>query len=125
MPQSAAEASLNGRIAALERWAKTDDRSAATLPARKGLQARFEREVDPDGELDPAERAHRAGIARRAYFTRLALKSARSRRAAAEARIAARERRTRKTARQVADELRSAADQLDETAAEPPETCTG
>ncbi len=39
------------RIAAAERWARTPDRAAATEPARRGLRARFEREVDPDGSL--------------------------------------------------------------------------
>jgi hypothetical protein len=43
---------------------------------------RFEREVDPDGTLDPAERARRAENARKAYFASLALKSAVSRRKA-------------------------------------------
>ena len=42
--------------------------------------ARFEREVDPDGTLSPDERARRAESKRRAYFQRLALKSARARR---------------------------------------------
>ena len=36
---------------------------------------RFEREVDPDGTLDPAERAKRTEHARKAYFLSLALKS--------------------------------------------------
>jgi hypothetical protein len=51
---------------------------------------RFEREVDPNGELTPQERAKRAEHAehaRKAYFTRLSLKSAQARRRAAEARI--------------------------------------
>ncbi len=47
---------------------------------------RFEREVDPDGELTPAERTTRAEHARKAYFTRLSLKSAQARRRASEAR---------------------------------------
>ena len=45
------------RIAAAERWARTSDRAAATEPARRGLRARFEREADPDGVLDAAERS--------------------------------------------------------------------
>lgn len=53
-----------------------------TAPARAAFLARFEREVDPDGTLDPAERARRAEHAKRAYMTSLALKSARSRRKA-------------------------------------------
>jgi hypothetical protein len=43
--------------------------------------AKFEREVDPDGSLDPHERAVRAEHLRKAYFQRLALKSAKARRA--------------------------------------------
>ena len=46
--------------------------------------ARFEREVDPDQVLPPDERARRAEHARKAYFQRLALKSARSRRRSRE-----------------------------------------
>jgi hypothetical protein len=41
---------------------------------------RFEREVDPENRLPEVERARRAEAARRAYFTELALKSARARR---------------------------------------------
>jgi len=41
---------------------------------------KFERQVDPDGTLDPAERALRAASARKAHFSRLALKSAQARR---------------------------------------------
>lgn len=50
-----------------------------TAPARKAFNDRFENEVDPDRVLDPAERARRAEHARKAYFTGLALKSARAR----------------------------------------------
>ncbi|NIJ13073.1 hypothetical protein FHU38_003417 [Saccharomonospora amisosensis] len=50
-----------------------------TAPARKAFNDRFENEVDPDRVLDPAERARRAEHARKAYFTSLALKSARAR----------------------------------------------
>lgn len=41
---------------------------------------RFEKEVDPEGVLEPRERAIRAQFARRAYFTELAFKSVQSRR---------------------------------------------
>ena len=44
--------------------------------------ARFEREVDPEGTLNPQERQRRAEHKRKAYFQRLALRSARSRRKA-------------------------------------------
>ncbi len=50
-----------------------------TAPARKAFLDRFEREVDPDGVLAPAERARQAEHARKAYFTGLAYASARSR----------------------------------------------
>jgi hypothetical protein len=76
---------LIAQIAAHEKWAATDDRTAATAAARAAFTDRFEREVDPDGQLDPAERARSAESKRRAHFRRLALKSAQSRRKAREA----------------------------------------
>lgn len=69
------------RAAALERWAKTDDRTAATAPARKAALDRFEREVDPEGVLAPAERRRRAEAAKKAYMLRLAAKSVAARKA--------------------------------------------
>ena len=74
------ERALAARIASHASWAKTADPSACTAPARKALLDRFEREVDPEGILPPAERARRADQARKAYFTRMALKSAQARR---------------------------------------------
>ncbi|GIJ50001.1 hypothetical protein Val02_68870 [Virgisporangium aliadipatigenens] len=71
---------LVARQAAHTRWARCDDPKAATAPARKGFLARFEREVDPDQTLDPAERARRAEHAMRAYMTRMAMRSSQSRR---------------------------------------------
>jgi hypothetical protein len=55
------------------------DSREITAPARAAFLDRFEREVDPDGLLPAAERARRAEHARKAYFTRLALKSAKAR----------------------------------------------
>jgi hypothetical protein len=72
------------RIAAAERWGRTSDRAAATEPARRGLRARFEREADPDGVLDAAERARRADARMTAHMLRLARASARVRRSATE-----------------------------------------
>lgn len=71
------ERSMQARLAAhaLHAQGKTN-----TGPARQAFQDRFEREVDPDGTLDPAERTRRAAHARKAYFTGLALKSAKARR---------------------------------------------
>lgn len=71
--------SLRARLASHSSWANTTDPSARTAPARAASNARFEKEVDPDGVLPPAERARRAEHARKAYFARLALKSAQAR----------------------------------------------
>lgn len=70
-----------GRIGAHARWSREADRSAATQAARDGLYRRFEDEVDPDRVLPPEERAKRVESARRAHYTRIAMKSAAARRA--------------------------------------------
>lgn len=74
-----AERRLRGQMGAHKSWANTTDRTARTLPARLAHNAKFERQVDPDGKLSPAERAKRAESARKEYYTRLAYKSARAR----------------------------------------------
>lgn len=79
---------LIAKIAAHERWSRESDRPAATRAARQAFNDRFEREVDPTGALDPVERARRADSARKAYFSRLALRSAQSRRAKAGGAVA-------------------------------------
>jgi hypothetical protein len=58
-----------GRIGANERWSriKREDRSRATAPARSAFMARFDDYPDPEA-------------ARRAYFQRLAMASAKARR---------------------------------------------
>jgi hypothetical protein len=71
---------LSGRLGAYSKWANTPDRAAATAPGRAAFLERFERQVDPDGTLTAEERATRAAYARKAYFARLALKSAQARR---------------------------------------------
>jgi hypothetical protein len=76
---------LVAKLAAHERWANTTDRTAATAPGRAAFTATFERQVDPDSTMEPAERARRVESARKAYYARLALKSAQARRARAEA----------------------------------------
>jgi hypothetical protein len=70
---------LRSSIAANERWSRVADRSAATAPGRAAFMARFERQVDPDNKLSPDERAKRAQNAMKAYFSSLALKSAKAR----------------------------------------------
>lgn len=72
--------SLRARIAAHELHAKG---GTNTAPAREAFLARFERQVDPEGVLHPDERARRAEHARKAYFAKLALASAKARRGAA------------------------------------------
>lgn len=76
--------SLHGQIAAHAKWAQTDP-VEGTAAARKAFLDRFERQVDPDGSLEPAERSRRAEHARKAYFLGLALKSAAARRKKAAA----------------------------------------
>lgn len=78
--EPASERSLRARMAAHRRWQHTDDPAAATAPARAAFHDRFERDVDPHGELPTDERARRAQHARKAYFAELARKSARARR---------------------------------------------
>lgn len=80
MPLDPAERSLRARLGAHESWAKTRDRSARTAPARRGLQARFEREVDPEGVLSPEKRAELARHKYVAHFQRLSLAAATARR---------------------------------------------
>jgi len=63
-----------GRAAALTRWAHVEDPQAATEPARRGFLARFERQVDPDNQLDPVEREKRARRLMRAHMIQLAQK---------------------------------------------------
>lgn len=72
-------ASMRGRIGAYALAAQHDPK-VYTAAARKTFLSRFEREVDPASTLPPAERARRAMAARKLYFQRLALKSAKTRR---------------------------------------------
>ncbi|MDO5492452.1 MAG: hypothetical protein Q4F53_02425 [Nesterenkonia sp.] len=71
-----AERKLRASIAAHESWAATSDRAARTAPARRALEEKFLTEADGD----PVRAEH----LRRAYFQRLALKSAKARRRAQE-----------------------------------------
>jgi len=76
---------LIARVAAHSRWAAEPDRKKATAPARRGLDAKWAREVDPDGVLAPEELARRVDSLRQAHMARMALASARARRAKAGA----------------------------------------
>ena len=79
MPLTPEERTLRARLAAHDQHAQG---KTNTGPARQAFIAKFEKEVDPDGILSPAERARRAEHARKAHFYRMALKSAQSRRKA-------------------------------------------
>ena len=69
---SAAERSLAARMAAHHSWAVTEDRPARTANARNALENKFLAEAGGD----PV----RAKSVRKAYYARLALKSAQARR---------------------------------------------
>lgn len=68
------ERSLIASIASHESWARTENRSARTAPARAALDRKFLDQADGD----PTRAEH----LRKAHFSRLALKSAKSRRKA-------------------------------------------
>ncbi len=70
---------LRGRMGAYRLHATHDSRETSK-PGRMAFMASFERLVDPDGVLTPAERARRAAHARSAHFAKLAYLSARARR---------------------------------------------
>lgn len=73
---------LRSRLGAHIRWSQCDDRAAATAAARAQSPAstdRWEKKVDPDGVLNPHERAIRAEHAKKAHFTAMAMKSAKAR----------------------------------------------
>ena len=80
MPETPSERTLRMRSNAYLSWAKTADPAKRLRPAWDAFDARFARQVDPDGTLEPADRARRAAAARRAYFLELARKSAKARR---------------------------------------------
>ncbi len=73
-----AERSQRARIAAYTLHSKYDSRQI-TRSARAAFLGRFEVQVDPDGVLPVAERQRRAEAAKKAYFSRLAQKSAATR----------------------------------------------
>jgi hypothetical protein len=80
-PLSPEQARLRARIAANARWAKEPDRQAAMAPAWAGMEAKFEREVDPEGKLPLVLRAKMAKNAKDAYFLRLQVKALKAREA--------------------------------------------
>ena len=80
MSEPIGDRTIIAKVAAHTKWANTVDRTAATAKARQAALDRFEKEVDPEGVLMPAERARRAANARKKYFAQLAARSAKARR---------------------------------------------
>lgn len=70
---SPARRRLAGQIGAFSLHSKYDSKEL-TANARKAFQSKFERQVDPDGILEPQERARRADALRSAHYKRLSLK---------------------------------------------------
>jgi hypothetical protein len=83
MSLTPAERSLRAKLAAHTLHKNVDSR-VHTEAARAAFSARFGKEVDPTGLLDPKERARRAEQAKRAYFANLAFRSSKARRLRAE-----------------------------------------
>lgn len=79
MALTAKQRSRRARIAAYASWAKTADRQGRTAQATASFLARFEKQVDPLGVLEPEVRAKMAGYARRAYMLQLAERSVKAR----------------------------------------------
>lgn len=73
-----------GLVGAYQQHA-THDVKKTTAAARRAFLATFIDQVDPQRTLPEAERQRRAEAARKAYYARLALKSARVRRERARA----------------------------------------
>ena len=72
MPLTPAERKIRAQIAANDSWAQTEDRPARTANARKALDDKFLTEAGGD----PVK----AESLRKAYYARLAFKSAKARR---------------------------------------------
>src|SRR5207245_7998680 len=67
---------LASRLGALAQQARHDPREY-TQAAREAFRLRFERQVDPECVLDPAERARRAEAALRAHMLQIGRASCR------------------------------------------------
>lgn len=69
--------SMRARLAAYERWSRASeaDRAEQVRKMHRGMQDRWERQVDPDGTLPHAERIKRAEAAKKAHMTRMSMQS--------------------------------------------------
>lgn len=75
------ERRLRAQAAANTRWSKAGAREAHSEKIRQTRVDLYERQVDPDGTLEPAMRRQLAENALRADMARLALASSKARRA--------------------------------------------
>jgi hypothetical protein len=80
---SPAQRILRSRIAG-KKTASLHSADEMLGPARAALASKWEREVDPDGTLEPAERERRANAARASFFAALSLKGQQARKARKE-----------------------------------------
>jgi hypothetical protein len=79
--ESAAERSLHAKVAAFASWAREENPTARTAPARAAAEQRFLKLADPNGELPEHERQRRAEALRKQHYASMQLKSAAARRA--------------------------------------------
>lgn len=72
---------INGRIGALESWARLTktQRTRRTEAPREGLLQKFAKEADPEGRMSEAERMAAAEKLWRAHMLRIAQASVRAR----------------------------------------------
>jgi hypothetical protein len=84
MPLTHEDRVRHGRIGGLIAHSRHNS-ADLTANARAAFRDSFKLQVDPDEMLSEAERARRADRAYKAYFARLALASAKARRARSEA----------------------------------------
>jgi hypothetical protein len=71
-----AERERAGRLGAYVSWANTPDRAKRTAPARRGLDAKFDRMViENHGVLPPDAHAKCAEMYRKAHFAAMTAKS--------------------------------------------------
>ena len=80
MPLSPSERRLRAQKAGLTGWANTVDRSARGRHANAGLLAKYERQADPDGTMDPRERAKRASTLLKQHYADMRWKAVEARR---------------------------------------------
>jgi hypothetical protein len=85
MAESSTERSLHAQHASLIHWSQVENRTAATRAMREGLTRKWEREIDPDGKLPPAELAKRVEMRRKAHMAEMTRRSIKARRERAAA----------------------------------------